>query len=166
MEFDTLNFTLDHLASVGKAFSLEHGLTLKSTLTSLCHAKQFQTVHFWGIIYGVENDYMVAYGIGQDYLKDRSFFYSLNGGLDWVPMVEPTDEIIGFALASCGPFQGDPEAISLTDLVPDDRDDVEESEGDDIWVSCFSCPSHLSVSCVLLSPSVRCDSKKERDSEE
>lgn len=136
MEFETLNFTLEHLATVGRAFSLEHRMTLKSSLIGLCKENQFQTVHLWGIIYGTENDYFIAYGIGRDYLSDRTYFYSLDGGLEWTLLPQPTDQIIGYALASTGAFAGVPEAECETELMSEDQDEeiIDESEGEDTWV--------------------------------
>ena len=128
MEFDSLNFFLDHLASTGTTFSLEHRIAIQASLLTLCNDNHFQNVHFWGKILGTDNDYYIAYGLGQDYLKDRTYFYSINHGLQWILLPPPTPLTMELALASKGRFVGDPTADSETEIIPNDGDEIEEGE--------------------------------------
>lgn len=81
MDWRKLNFAMDYLASTGTVFSVEQRVATQAALTVLQQENQFKHVHFMGRILGTENDYWLVCGIGNDYLKDRTYFYRLNAFL-------------------------------------------------------------------------------------
>ncbi|CAG7725007.1 unnamed protein product [Allacma fusca] len=91
------------------------------------------------LIQGTENDYYIVYGVGKNFLKDRTYYYSINHSLEWVQLIEPTPLTIDLALASTGRFVGNPIAICETEISANhedtiDEDGDEEEEGS-LWIT-------------------------------
>ncbi|CAL8111593.1 unnamed protein product [Orchesella dallaii] len=132
MDWKSLNFAMDYLASSGTVFSVEQRLATQSALTLLQQENQFKQLHFIGKILGTENDYWLVCGIGNDFLKDRTYFYSNNPGMDWVMLPQPADDTMELGLACRGHFVGDPTADSETEICPDNADEINDGED---WVT-------------------------------
>lgn len=83
---------------------------IENSLIILQSCNKLNHMFFWGRIETVENDYYyyIAFGFSKDVLKDRKFFYSLNG-YEWLMLPECKPELRKVALKCCKKkFQGDP----------------------------------------------------------
>lgn len=82
---------------------------IENSLIILQSSNKLNHIFFWGRIETVGNDYYyVAFGYTKDLLKDRKFFYSLNG-YEWLMLPEYKPELRKVALkCSKRKFQGDP----------------------------------------------------------
>lgn len=66
---------LDLLAFSGIAFSPEQRASLQTSLIILKEQYKFKTIHFWGKILGINDDYFIVQGRQKDELRHRQFLY-------------------------------------------------------------------------------------------
>jgi len=77
IEGKDFNLDLDLLAYSGIVFSPEQRASLQTSLVILKEQYKFKTIHFWGKILGVKDDYFIIQGRHQNELKNRQFLYRL-----------------------------------------------------------------------------------------
>lgn len=75
MDFKGLSQSLDRLKSSGIVLSIEKTTSLQLSLVLLQKDQKFRHVKFWGVIRGIQNDYYIVQGIGEDELKNRTSYY-------------------------------------------------------------------------------------------
>jgi len=94
--------------SSGSVMSSEQQTQLANSLTITKHNNKFSKIFFWGKIYGIKEDYLIAQGIsGSDELTERTNLYSVTGN-DWHLLATPDNKSIEDALKIRGRFIGDP----------------------------------------------------------
>ncbi|KAG2386965.1 hypothetical protein C9374_002000 [Naegleria lovaniensis] len=85
--------THSHFLSLnGYCLNLEERTALQSSLLILQENNHFHTVHFWGKIQGVQNDYLIAEGYRGSMIGERARFYSIDGGISWNQMTSELTE--------------------------------------------------------------------------
>lgn len=119
MNVENLSEVNDLMALSGfKLTELELGL-LENSLTILRSSNKFERIFFVGRIEttGMENYYYyIAFGYNKDILKNRKFFYSLNG-FEWNLMPESSKTLISVALNCQKLFSGDPSHVEEVAMV-------------------------------------------------
>jgi radial spoke head protein 9 len=75
IEAKDFSLDLDLLAFSGIVFSPEQRAALQTSLIILKEQYKFKTIHLWGKILGITEDYFIAQGRQKDELKDRQFLY-------------------------------------------------------------------------------------------
>ena len=77
MGIEGKDFSLDLnlLAYSDIIFSPEQCASLQTSLILLKDQYKFKTIHFWGKILGITDDYFIIQGRQVDELKDRQFLY-------------------------------------------------------------------------------------------
>lgn len=75
IEAKDFSLDLDLLAYSGIVFSPEQRASLQTALVILREQYKFKTVHLWGKILGISDDYFIIQGRQKDELKDRQFLY-------------------------------------------------------------------------------------------
>jgi len=70
----------------GYALNIEEKAALQCSLLILQQNNHFHTVHYWGKIQGIQNDYHIAEGFRGSMIGDRVKFYSIDGGITWNQM--------------------------------------------------------------------------------
>lgn len=99
-----------------KLTDLESSL-IENSLIILQSANKFRDVFFMGRIEtGGSDRYYIAFGYSKDALKDRKFFYSLNG-YEWFMMPDVKTELLPVALKATTCFQGDPAHVDKVSMV-------------------------------------------------
>lgn len=112
---------------------LSHRLTpeqsayIENSLTILQNENKFRDIFFWGQIYGLENDYYIAFGYVNDCLRKRRFFWSHNC-VNWIFLPPENPELRSILHLITTKFQGDPTWIEEIDLDPVFEYDNEEME--------------------------------------
>ena len=99
-----------------KLTEMEAGF-IENSLTILMSDNKFQEVFFLGRIdtSGSER-YYLAFGCGKDVLKDRKYFYSLNG-YEWAMMPNLNPKLVSIARKLKSYFSGDPAYIEQVQMV-------------------------------------------------
>lgn len=99
-----------------KLTDLESAL-IENSLIILQSDNKFQNIFFVGRIDTSGTDrYYVAFGYSKDVLKDRKFFYSLNGH-EWVMMPELKPKLMPIARNVKTSFRGDPAFVECVSMV-------------------------------------------------
>lgn len=99
---------LQYFSSSGHVMSSEQMTQLANSLTIAKHNNKFSKIFFWGKIYGIKEDYLIAQGIsGNDELTERTTLYSVSGN-DWHLLSIPDEKTQEDALQIRGRFMGDP----------------------------------------------------------
>lgn len=75
IEGKDFSLDLDLLAFSGIVFSPEQRASLQTSLVILKDQYRFKTIHLWGKILGVSDDYYIIQGRQKDELRDRQFLY-------------------------------------------------------------------------------------------
>lgn len=75
MEYKNLIESLNRIRYTGLYIGTEKSQLLKYSLTILNKENHFEQTYYWGKVNGVHDDYHIAYGHGNDYLKDRVYYY-------------------------------------------------------------------------------------------
>ncbi|CAF1273647.1 unnamed protein product [Adineta steineri] len=109
MGIEAKDFTidLDLLAFSGIAFSPEQRASLQTSLIILKEQYKFKTIHFWGKILGITDDYFIIQGRQKDELRDRQFLYSKDC-VNWNMLTPANDEAKDSTEVCQGRFTGDP----------------------------------------------------------
>ncbi|RDD44841.1 Radial spoke head protein 9-like protein [Trichoplax sp. H2] len=107
MDSATLHLDIDYVGSSGILLSTEQKTALQNSLLILKHQNKFKKVVFWGKITGCSKDYFVAQGVGNDEMKDKKTFYSLDCS-KWALLPIATDELKILCSRIKGRFAGDP----------------------------------------------------------
>uniref|UniRef100_A0A8C5HUU7 Radial spoke head protein 9 homolog n=1 Tax=Gouania willdenowi TaxID=441366 RepID=A0A8C5HUU7_GOUWI len=111
MDANTLFGSLDLVAGSGYTLNSEERAALQTSLRILKKDHKFNRVLFWGKILGLDADYFIAQGRGEDEMKNRTSFYSLNC-TDWFQLPLATDSVITMVTkAAKGRFMGDPSFV-------------------------------------------------------
>lgn len=75
MDIEHLPLYLDLLANSGVTLNHEKCNMLVNSLVILQNENHFKRIFFWGQIYGLQEDYYIAYGYKKDALRGRVFYY-------------------------------------------------------------------------------------------
>ncbi|XP_014275686.1 radial spoke head protein 9 homolog [Halyomorpha halys] len=112
MELEQLPRCLDLYASSGFTLNQEKCNLLMNSLVVLQNENHFKKVFFWGQIYGIQDDYYIAYGYDKDALRSRVFYYSRNA-ITWVlvPTLKPKERKHYLAHISSNRFFGNPSTV-------------------------------------------------------
>jgi radial spoke head protein 9 len=90
---------------------------VENSLIVLQSDNKFRDIFFWGKIQTITAEsYYVAFGYSKDILRDRKFFYSLNGH-EWVMMPEVKPKLLPIARKIRTGFRGDPAHVYETLMV-------------------------------------------------
>ena len=149
IESKDFNLDVDLLAYSGIVLSAEQRTTLQTSMTLLKDQYKFRTIHFWGKILGVNDDYFIVQGrqkmnskidnfsTGNFILRHRicqcqsSFFLISNLSKDcinWNMLSPPNDEAREFAQMCQGRFTGDPSHdFEVTTFNTTNEDTAEEN---------------------------------------
>mmetsp|Transcript_9268 Transcript_9268/g.6624 ORF Transcript_9268/g.6624 Transcript_9268/m.6624 type:complete len:104 (-) Transcript_9268:642-953(-) len=85
MEACSLLDNMKYLSQNGITLNMEEKLQLDLALQKLDNDLEFEELHFWGKISGVQNDYFIAYGtnyMGHKEFPCREFFWCTS--TNWV----------------------------------------------------------------------------------
>ncbi|KAJ9594324.1 hypothetical protein L9F63_014241 [Diploptera punctata] len=107
MNINNFQIDLNYLSYSGKTLSIEQQLIVQKSLTILQNENHFQQIFLWGQIFGLDNDYFIAYGYEKDAVKGRVYYYSTNC-IDWGLLPTPSKKMKQLAILSSSRFQGDP----------------------------------------------------------
>ncbi len=75
IEGKDFSLDLDLLAYSGIVFSPEQRASLETSFIILKEQYKFKTIHFWGKILCITNDYFIIQGRQKNELQDRQFLY-------------------------------------------------------------------------------------------
>jgi radial spoke head protein 9 len=106
MDTDGLHLSLDYLGSSGIVLNTEQKTSLQTSLLLLKNREKFRRVQFWGKIVGIQGEYFIAQGIGNDQLDDRKSHYSMDCR-KWAQLPNLDDSARARALKVEGRFMGD-----------------------------------------------------------
>merc|ERR1712080_386720 len=107
MDARFLQQELQFFASSGHVISPEQQTQLANSLTIAKHNNHFSKILFWGKVFGIRDDYLIAQGIsGHDELSERTTLYSING--NDLLLLTPDEKVREDALQIRGRFIGDP----------------------------------------------------------
>lgn len=67
--------SLDILGYAGVCVGTENSQLLQNSLIILQQENHFQKCYYWGKIYGVINDYHIAYGYVKDCMDGQVYYY-------------------------------------------------------------------------------------------
>jgi radial spoke head protein 9 len=88
MNADDLNQKISYIQQAnGVILNIEERAALQSSLSLLKRNGKFRRVAFWGKLFGMHHDYLIAIGYGENLLKSRKIFCSPNG-VEWVQLPE------------------------------------------------------------------------------
>lgn len=108
---------IDLLAYSGFSLTETEAELIEDSLTILQSDNKFQDVFFWGKIKTITAEsYYVAFGYSKDILRDRKFFYSLNGH-EWVMMPDVKSKLWPIARKVKTGFRGDPAHVYEASMV-------------------------------------------------
>lgn len=103
--------SLDLVAGNGCTLSVEHRAALQTSMVLLKKNYKFQRVLLWGKIFGLNRDYFIAQGRGEDEMLDKKNLYSFNC-MDWFLLPSATDSMVEDAsIAAKRRFIGDPSFV-------------------------------------------------------
>lgn len=117
MNIEYLHEGLDNLMYCGIKLSPEHKILIKNSLIVLQNENRFANMYFWGRINGLARDYYIAFGFTKDCLRDRKYFFSIDG-YQWLmlPFVHNPKTFQATMLCHEN-FSGDPSLIRTVKLV-------------------------------------------------
>lgn len=100
----------------GIKLSPEQKILIENSLIVLQNENRFADMYFWGRINGIENDYYIAFGYTRDCLRDRKYFFSIDG-FQWLllPFVHNPKTFQATMLCQT-PFSGDPSLVTFVKL--------------------------------------------------
>lgn len=75
MECLKLLESLDIFGYAGICVGAENSQLLQNSLIILQQENHFQKCYYWGKIYGVRNDYHIAFGFETDCLNNQVYYY-------------------------------------------------------------------------------------------
>jgi len=108
MNAQFLQQEIQFFSSSGHILSPEQQTQLANSLTIAKHNNKFSKIFFWGKIFGVKEDYLIAQGIsGSDELSERTVLYSVTGN-DWHLLSMPDEKTMEDAMQIRQRFIGDP----------------------------------------------------------
>ncbi|XP_069704381.1 radial spoke head protein 9 homolog [Periplaneta americana] len=106
MNINSLHSSLNYIAYCGNTLTNEQCVILQNSLIILQNENNFANVFLWGRIFGLDNDYFIAFGYEKDALKGRIFYYSTDL-TNWGILPVATKRAKRLALLSSTRFQGD-----------------------------------------------------------
>ncbi|KAG8180509.1 hypothetical protein JTE90_007464 [Oedothorax gibbosus] len=107
---DKLNLKMDYFCSSGAILNVDEQRILEISLPMLQAENKFNSISFFAKIFGTKGDYYIALGRGEDYVRSKTFFYSLDG-YSWKFMSPPSeDDLKSFHLV-LSIFKGDPSCM-------------------------------------------------------
>ncbi|XP_017474474.1 PREDICTED: radial spoke head protein 9 homolog [Rhagoletis zephyria] len=118
MNVKYFNEGLECLMYCGQKLTPEQKVIIENSLIVLQNENRLSSMHFWGRINAITSDYYIAFGYTQDCLKDRKFFYTVDG-YQWMmlPFVHST-KIFQATILCREPFIGDPILVTTVELDP------------------------------------------------
>lgn len=75
MDSNSLYYSLELVAGTGSTLSVEQRAALQTSLVMLKKNYKFHRVLFWGKILGLNSDYFIAQGRGEDEMQDKKNLY-------------------------------------------------------------------------------------------
>uniref|UniRef100_A0A1B6DZ08 Radial spoke head protein 9 homolog n=1 Tax=Clastoptera arizonana TaxID=38151 RepID=A0A1B6DZ08_9HEMI len=126
MDIYSLKSGIECLSNCGIILNTESYVLLRNSLVNLQNENHFKKTFLWGIIFGIDEDYYIAYGYEKDALKGKIFYYSLDR-INWQLLPQP--EPIHFVLTGIcsNRFQGDPGLV--TKIIDDSPVEESDEEG-------------------------------------
>jgi radial spoke head protein 9 len=101
---------LDLFALRGKTLSVAEATAIQASLTVLS-SKTKSRVRFWGKILGYHGDYHLAEVLTDGTFGPRNAFYSVDGGVNWLPLPTLTSDQAEFCEQLRGRFIGQPDYL-------------------------------------------------------
>ncbi|CAK9830371.1 Radial spoke head protein 9 homolog [Anthophora retusa] len=111
MECLKLLETLDIFGYAGVCVGTENSQLLQNSLIILQQENHFQKCYYWGKIYGVRNDYHIAYGIKKDCMNDQVYYYSTDG-FNWLLLPKANKCARFLTPIAINKFEGDPSIVT------------------------------------------------------
>ncbi|KAL2918041.1 hypothetical protein HK105_202455 [Polyrhizophydium stewartii] len=108
----------------GFTLNVEERATLFASLAIKKDQEKLPSIHLWGKILGINQDYLLAQSVSATSLFERKYYYTLDN-LNWYQLPEVTPEERRQADSIQGRFFGDP---SYEHTVPKNHEDPESSE--------------------------------------
>ncbi|KAM8831596.1 radial spoke head protein 9 homolog [Spinachia spinachia] len=103
--------SLDLVAGNGCTVSLEHRAALQTSMVLLKKNYKFHRVLLWGKVLGLNKDYFIAQGRGDDELVDKKNLYSFDC-VDWFLLPSATESMIQeVSVVAKRRFVGDPSYV-------------------------------------------------------
>ncbi|KAM7351403.1 radial spoke head protein 9 [Cochliomyia hominivorax] len=118
MNIQYFNEGLENLMYCGIKLSPEKKILIENSLIVLQNKNRFESILFWGRINGIIKDYYIAFGYTKDCLRDRKYFFSVDG-YQWLFLsFVQNPKIFQAAMLCHEPFSGDPSIIRRIKLDP------------------------------------------------
>ncbi|XP_037305895.1 radial spoke head protein 9 homolog [Pungitius pungitius] len=128
MDSNSLFYSLDLVAGNGCTLSVEHRAALQTSMVLLKKNYKFHRVLLWGKIFGLNKDYFIAQGRGEDEMLDKKNLYSFNC-MDWFLLPSATDSMVEeVSIAAKRRFIGDPSFVYERLETSEGQDGAVESE--------------------------------------
>jgi hypothetical protein len=117
MNVGNFNEILDLMAYSGFRLTQMEAALIENSLIILQSSNKLHEIFFFGKIdTSGDQSYYIAFGYRRDVLKDRRFFYSLNG-FEWVMLPEVKFELMEVARTAVNFFRGDPAHMEKVEMV-------------------------------------------------
>lgn len=75
MDINHFKIGTNCLEHAGITLGAEKYILLQNSLVILQNENHFKNIYFWGIIYGLQFDYYIAFGYEKDALLGKVFYY-------------------------------------------------------------------------------------------
>lgn len=75
MDISRFQSGIESISHCGITLSTEKYVLLRNSLVVLQNDNHFKKTFFWGIIYGIDEDYHIAFGYEKDALVGKIFYY-------------------------------------------------------------------------------------------
>ncbi|XP_015436949.1 PREDICTED: radial spoke head protein 9 homolog [Dufourea novaeangliae] len=111
MECLKLLESVDVLGYAGNCVGTEHSQLLQNSLIILQHENHFQKCYYWGKIYGIRNDYHIAYGFEKHCMDGQVYYYSTDA-LNWLLLPKANKCARFLTPLAINKFEGDPSIIT------------------------------------------------------
>ncbi|ESN96418.1 hypothetical protein HELRODRAFT_156021 [Helobdella robusta] len=126
MNFQTLTSQIEHLGNSGIILSPEQKALLEVSLPVLKNDEKLTNLQFWGKIRGVNSDYFITKGFGNNYFGPKRYFYSQDC-LSWGILNPPDKEMVKKSKLVHEMLTGDPTFVSESKVFtqPDEQETEE-----------------------------------------
>ncbi|KAG6798766.1 radial spoke head protein 9 [Apis mellifera caucasica] len=111
MECLKLLESLDIFGYAGICVGTENSQLLQNSLIILQQENHFQKCYYWGKIYGVRNDYHIAFGFETDCLNNQVYYYSMDA-FNWLLLPKANKCARFLTPLTINKFEGDPSIVT------------------------------------------------------
>jgi len=121
---------VDGASYAGSCLSVAERLATQAALTKLKLNEQYDQIEFWGKIYGIQRDYLVAAAVVTTNKIVKKFYFSVDGGVSYAKLPAVDEWIVNKSVTVRGQLMGDPaQRYGTTGILTEDEEaDLQEQE--------------------------------------